>query len=180
MPPPGIAVGEAPEHRREKGRDDCFDRRRLRARLLPRQFELLPALVVNDARAPRDHFVQKIFLGAEVIVGERKIHTGTLGDGAERDTVEPAFGKTPLGRVQDREPGGIAAARDDALAARLRLALRRIPPRFWRCRALDLFGRWRALPLHASSSPASVAGASATFRGGQLDSISISTFNEIE
>src|ERR1700722_6783410 len=171
MPPPGIAVGEAPEHRREKGRDDCFDRRRLRARLLPRQFELLPALVVNDARAPRDPFVQKIFLGAEVIVGERKIHTGTLGDGAERDTVEPAFGKTPLGRVQDREPGGVAAARDDALAARLRLALRRIPPRFRRCRALG---------LHASSSPASVAGASATLRSGQLDSIPISTFYEIE
>ena len=63
-------------------------------------------------RAPRDHFVQKIFLAAEVIVGQRQVHAGALGDGAQRDAVEPAFGEAPLGRVQDREPRRVAAARD--------------------------------------------------------------------
>src|SRR5262249_57181437 len=92
------------------------------------QFEFLHALIVNNTRAARDHLVQEIFLGAEVIIGERKIDARTLGDGAERDAIEAAFGKTPLGRVEDREPGRVAASRDQALAARLRLALRRLPP----------------------------------------------------
>ena len=74
---------------------------------------------MNQTHAAGDHFVEKIFLAAEVIIGQRQVDAGAFGDGAQRNAVEAAFGEAALGRVKDRKPRRVAAAHDRALAAHL-------------------------------------------------------------
>src|SRR5262249_43607245 len=88
------------------------------------------------------HFVEEVLLAAEVVIGERQIDAGALGNGAQRDAVKSAVGETLFCSVKDREPGAIATARARAFAGRFTLALLAIAPRF---------RRGRDLALHSSS-----------------------------
>ena len=98
---------------------------------MPRRFERANPVVMHDTRPPRDHFAQQIVLAAEVIVDQRKIDTGDLGDGAQRHAVEAGFAEAALGGIEDREPRRIAAPAGRSLnaASRARRRLSFAAPR---------------------------------------------------
>jgi hypothetical protein len=71
-------------------------------------FQQLETLAVEHLRAPFEHRGEQLALAAEVIGDQRHVHTGSLGDIAQRHAVEAALREQLLGGIEDALFAGAA------------------------------------------------------------------------
>jgi hypothetical protein len=99
--PAALLVARELERGDEHGEEDLFAGRRPPDGLALDLLQQLDALLVHGIEPAREHRLEKLLLGPEVVVDRGEVHPGGGGEAAQARRLEPVLDEKPLRGIED-------------------------------------------------------------------------------